>query len=65
SGEFWNLNPTAAVVLRALLAGDTAQTAARALTDEFAVDTGTAEADVTSLVGALRAAHLLDGEPAR
>ena len=49
SGEYWNLNPTGATVLRTLLAGGTAEEAARALTEEYAVDADAAGRDVQEL----------------
>jgi hypothetical protein len=59
SGEYFTLNPTATLVLKTLLAGGTPEQAARALTDEYAVDTQTADRDVADLIGGLRSAHLV------
>ncbi|MDX6721454.1 MAG: hypothetical protein QOJ63_3708 [Solirubrobacteraceae bacterium] len=58
-GSYWNLNPTGALVLRALLAGETADDAARQLADEYRLDLRTATADVAELVDALSAAGLI------
>jgi hypothetical protein len=59
SGEYFTLNPTAALVLRTLLAGGTPQQAARALTEEYAVDAEVADQDVADLIGGLRSARLV------
>jgi Coenzyme PQQ synthesis protein D (PqqD) len=59
SGEYFTLNPTATLVLRTLLAGGTPEEAARALTDEYAVDAEMAGQDVADLIGALRSARLV------
>jgi Coenzyme PQQ synthesis protein D (PqqD) len=59
SGEYFTLNPTATLVLKTLLAGGTPEQAARALTDEYAVDAETAGQDVADLIGGLRSAHLV------
>jgi hypothetical protein len=59
SGEYWNLNPTAALVLRTLLRGGTPEKAARELTVQYAVDAETAGRDVQELVGGLRSAGLV------
>ncbi|KOX02571.1 hypothetical protein ADK65_08255 [Streptomyces sp. NRRL B-1140] len=58
SDQYWTLNPSAAVALRTLLEGGTEADAARKLTQEYAVDIGTARRDVRDLVGGLRAAGL-------
>jgi hypothetical protein len=59
SGQYWNLNPTAALVLRTLLAGGTAAQAVQELTTQYAVDADTAGRDVDELVDGLRSAELL------
>ena len=59
SGEYFTLNPSAALVLRTLLGGGTAGAAARALTADYAIDAGTAERDVADLVAELRSAGLV------
>ncbi len=58
-GEYWNLNPTGALILEKLLAGGTAEDAARALAEEYAVDLGSAERDVGELVDELCSAGLV------
>jgi hypothetical protein len=59
SGQYWNLNPTGALVLRTLLEGGTPAQAVQALTEEYAVDLDTASRDVDDLVGGLRSAGLV------
>lgn len=59
SGEFFNLNPSGSLVLRTLLGGGTTTQAARALSEEYAVDAGTADQDVAGLVAELRSAELV------
>lgn len=59
SGDYWQLNPTAALVLRLLAEGCGAAGAAAALAAEFDVDPARALADVAALVERLRAARLV------
>jgi hypothetical protein len=59
-GAYWNVNPTGALVLQALLAGGTPDDAARALADEYQLDRQAAAADVAELVDALRTAGLIE-----
>lgn len=59
SGEYFTLNPTATLVLKTLLAGGTPEQAAQALTEEYSVDAGTADADVADLIGGLHSARLV------
>jgi hypothetical protein len=59
SGEYWNLNPTGASVLRTLLDGGSAADAVRGLTEEYAIDADTARRDVEELLGGLRSAGLV------
>ncbi len=59
-GQYWNLNPTGALVLQTLLAGGTESQAAQALADQYAVDLDTASQDVRELVDELRSAGLLE-----
>ena len=59
SGQYWNLNPTAAVVLRTLLDGGSPQQAVQELTSQYSVDAGTASRDVQDLVGELHSAGLV------
>ena len=59
SGEYWNLNPTGALVVRTLLDGGSTGDAARRLIKQFAVDHDTAREDVEDLVAGLRSAGLM------
>lgn len=59
-GEYYNLNPTGALILQTLLAGGTTEAAARALTEQYAVDLDTASRDVQELVDELRSAGLVE-----
>jgi hypothetical protein len=64
SGQYWNLNPTAALALRTLLDGGTTAQAVQELTEQYAVDADTANRDVKDLVGELQSAGLVTGEVA-
>jgi hypothetical protein len=64
SGQYWNLNPTAALALRILLDGGTTAQAVQQLTEQYAVDPDTANKDVEDLVGKLHAAGLVTEEAA-
>jgi hypothetical protein len=64
SGQYWTLNPTAALALRTLLDGGTVAQAVEALTEQYAVDAGTAGRDVDALVGELHGAGLVRERPA-
>lgn len=59
SGEFWNLNPTGALVLRALLAEGSVERATEELTVQYAVDRENASRDVRELLTALTTAGLI------
>ena len=59
SAEYWNLNPTGALVLRTLLEGGTSTDAVQALVERYDVDTGSASRDVQDLLGGLRSAGLV------
>jgi hypothetical protein len=59
SGEYFTLNPSAALVLRTLLDGGTPEAAALVLTEEYAVDAASADRDVADLIAELRAAGLV------
>jgi hypothetical protein len=61
SGQYWNLNPTGALVLRTLLDGGTPEQAAQELTEQFAVEADTANRDVEDLVDGLQSAGLVGG----
>lgn len=62
SGDYWTLNPTGALVLRALLDGGTPGQAAKALTEHYAVDADAAARDVKDLVDGLQSAGLVREE---
>jgi Coenzyme PQQ synthesis protein D (PqqD) len=59
SGQYWNVNPTAALALRTLLDGGTTAEAAQELTEQYAVDADTANRDVEDLLGELHSAGLV------
>ena len=59
SGQYWNLNPTAALIVRTLLEGGTPEQAAVALTNEYRADLDSASRDVHELLEALESAALL------
>jgi hypothetical protein len=59
SGQYWNLNPTAALALRTLLGGGTTEQAVQELTAQYAVDADTASQDIKDLVGELHSAGLV------
>jgi Coenzyme PQQ synthesis protein D (PqqD) len=65
SGQYWNLNPTGAVVLRTLLDGGTAAQAAQNLAEHYSVDINSAGEDVAELVTELRSAGLVEQHDAR
>jgi hypothetical protein len=60
SGEYFNLNPTGALVLRTLLDDGTRALAVERLTAEYAVDGNTAARDVADLVDGLLSAGLVE-----
>jgi hypothetical protein len=59
SGQYWNLNPTAALALRTLLEGGTTDQAVQELAEQYAVDADTASQDVEDLLGQLHSAGLV------
>jgi DNA-binding transcriptional ArsR family regulator len=61
SGRYWNLNPTAARILRLLLDGGTPDQAVQELTERYSVDAGTAGRDLRELLDGLRSAGLVEG----
>jgi hypothetical protein len=63
SGQYWNLNPTAALALRTLLAGGTTAQAVREVTEQYAVDADTATQDINDLLGELHSAGLVREQP--
>ncbi|MFF4801249.1 lasso peptide biosynthesis PqqD family chaperone [Streptomyces sp. NPDC001351] len=58
AGTYWELNPTATLVVRTLLDGGEEADAAAALVREFDIDRAQAQQDVEVLVGHLREAGL-------
>ncbi len=58
-GEYWNLNPTGALILRTVLEGGTQEDAARALAEEFDVEPEAARKDVGELLGHLHSTGLI------
>jgi hypothetical protein len=64
SGEYWNLNPTAALALRTLLGGGSPAQAVQELTEQYAVDHETASQDVQDLLGELHSAGLVTEQAA-
>jgi hypothetical protein len=65
TGRYWNLNPTAAHVLRLLLDDATPVEAVHQLTERYAVDAGAAERDVRELLDGLRSAGLVERQESR
>ncbi|MDQ4033554.1 MAG: lasso peptide biosynthesis PqqD family chaperone, partial [Actinomycetota bacterium] len=59
-GQYWNLNPTGALILQTLLGDGTADQAARALVEQYAVEVDTASLDVQQLVEELCSAGLIE-----
>jgi hypothetical protein len=60
SGQYWNLNPSGALILRTLLDGGSLTEAARQLTGAYEVAAETAHRDVEDLVGEFRSAGLVE-----
>jgi hypothetical protein len=60
SGQYWNLNPTGALVLQMLLAGGTPAQAVQELTEQYEVNADTASRDVEDLVDSLHSAGLVN-----
>ncbi|MFE4574515.1 lasso peptide biosynthesis PqqD family chaperone [Streptomyces chartreusis] len=58
AGTYWELNPTATLVVRTLLDGGEEADATAALVREFDIDRAQAQRDVEVLVGNLREAGL-------
>ena len=59
AGRYWQLNPSAAVIMRVLAEGGDRGRAAAALLEQFDVDPDDARRDVDSLVAALTEAGLV------
>lgn len=58
SGSYWELNPTATLVVRTLLDGGDEADAAAAVAEEFDIDRTQAQQDVEALVRQLRSSGL-------
>lgn len=58
SGEYWQLNPTAALIVRRLCAGDDPTATANALAAEFDVTPDQALSDITALLHQLHTTRL-------
>lgn len=58
AGAYWELNPTATLVVRTLLDGGEEADAAAALVREFDIDQAQAQQDVETLVRQLRSSGL-------
>ncbi|MEU6278276.1 lasso peptide biosynthesis PqqD family chaperone [Streptomyces sp. Li-HN-5-11] len=58
SGSYWELNPTATLVVRTLLDGGEEADAAAAVAEQFDVDRAQAQQDVEALVRQLRSSGL-------
>lgn len=57
-GAYWELNPTATLVVKMLMAGRDEADAVTAITDEFDIDLAQARQDVDALVRQLRTSGL-------
>jgi hypothetical protein len=60
TGDYFNLNPTGALVLQRLLEGDSPTEAATRLTEEYDVTREEAEQDVAELLSALESVGLIE-----
>ncbi|MFB9928437.1 lasso peptide biosynthesis PqqD family chaperone [Amycolatopsis halotolerans] len=59
SGRYWEMNPTATLIVRALVAGETPERTAEIVAGKFEVDEDRSLADVASIIGKIAAAGLL------
>ncbi|MGA4803253.1 lasso peptide biosynthesis PqqD family chaperone [Streptomyces lavendulocolor] len=59
SGEYYTLNPTAALIVRTLLEGTSTEQAVTTLTDAYDVSAEQVEEDIARILEELRAARLL------
>ncbi|WP_069813828.1 lasso peptide biosynthesis PqqD family chaperone [Streptomyces sp. TP-A0874] len=59
SGQYWQLNPTAALVVRVLLDGGDEPEAVRRVTEHFEVDVERASVDVHALIESMREAGVV------
>ncbi|MFI8849297.1 lasso peptide biosynthesis PqqD family chaperone [Streptomyces sp. 891-h] len=60
NGQYWSLNPTAALVLRTLLDGGSPHLAAQRLSETYEVDDDSARQDVQELIHALTTTGLVE-----
>jgi hypothetical protein len=60
SGEYWNLNPTGALVVRTLLDGGSTGDAEQRPIEQYGIDPDTARKDVHDLLNGLRSADLIE-----
>lgn len=63
TGQFYGLNPVAAVAWTALTRAGTIKDAVAAVLDRFDIDEGAARTDVNGLIVALRSRGLLSSTP--
>jgi hypothetical protein len=59
-GEYFDLNPTGALILSTMLAGGTVEQAAQALVEEYEVSLDDATRDAEELLAELQAAQLVE-----
>ncbi len=59
-GQYWELNPTATLVVKTLMAGGDEADAVAAVADEFDIDVARARQDVDALVQQLRISGLVE-----
>ncbi len=59
-GQYWNLNPTGALILQMLLSDGTVDQAARAVAEQYAVEVDATTLDVQQLVEELCSAGLIE-----
>lgn len=59
-GQYWNLNPTGALILQTLLSDGTVDQAARAVAEQYAVEVDATTLDVQQLVDELCSAGLIE-----
>ncbi|MEU0665599.1 lasso peptide biosynthesis PqqD family chaperone [Streptomyces lavendulocolor] len=58
NGQYWELNPTATLIVRVLMESGDETAAVEALTGAYDIDRAAAEADVAELVAELRTSGL-------
>ncbi|MCX4502917.1 MULTISPECIES: lasso peptide biosynthesis PqqD family chaperone [Streptomyces] len=59
SGQYWQMNPSAAAAAQALLDGGDAADAVRSVTEQFDVDEARAADDVRAMIEAMRSAGVV------